>query len=76
MNIRSDAAIRGTMAKEKRLVILSVRVDQPLAEAVRQLAEADDRPVSNYIERLLRQHVAEKGLGVPKPDKPKASRKP
>jgi hypothetical protein len=54
------------MAKEKRLVILSVRVDDTLSEAVRQLAEADSRPISNYVELLLKKHVAEKGIDLGK----------
>jgi hypothetical protein len=58
--------------KEKRIVILSVRVDDALAKAIRELAEADRRPLSNYVEVLLRKHVAEKGLDTDKPKrKPK-----
>ena len=52
------------MAKEKKLVILSVRVDDALAAAVKQLADADSRPVSNYIEVLLRKHVTELGVDL------------
>jgi hypothetical protein len=59
------------MAKEKRLVILSVRVDDALAAAVKLLADADSRPVSNYIEVLLRKHVSEKGVDLSKVEKPK-----
>jgi hypothetical protein len=55
------------MAKEKRVVILSVRVDDTLADAIRKLAEADSRPLSNYIEVLLRKHVTEKGIDIGKP---------
>ncbi len=55
------------MAKEKRIVILSVRVDETLASAIRELADADSRPISNYIEVLLRKHVAEKGVDIGKP---------
>jgi hypothetical protein len=55
------------MAKEKRVVILSVRVDETLANAIRELAEADSRPISNYIEVLLRKHVADKGIDPGKP---------
>jgi hypothetical protein len=57
--------------KEKRDVILSIRVDDALAAAVRQLAEADSRPVSNYVELLLRRHVEERGVNLDK--KPKKS---
>jgi hypothetical protein len=66
------------MAKEKRLVILSVRVSDALAEAVKALAEADTRTISNYIEVLLQKHVAEKGVDLGKPGdrvKPTKSRK-
>jgi hypothetical protein len=58
------------MAREKRLVILSVRVDDALAAAVKQLAEADSRPVSNYIEVWLRKHVTEQGVDLSKMAKP------
>jgi len=57
--------LRG-MAKEKRVVILSVRVDDTLANAIRELADADSRPISNYIEVLLRKHVADKGIDIGK----------
>jgi hypothetical protein len=57
------------MAKEKRLVILSVRVSDALAEAVKALAEADTRTVSNYIENLLKKHVAEHGYDIGEPKK-------
>jgi hypothetical protein len=62
------------MAKEKRLVILSVRVSDALAEAVKALAEADTRTVSNYIEVLLQKHVAEKGVDLSKATKPAKKR--
>jgi hypothetical protein len=58
------------MAKEKRLVILSVRVSDALAEAVKALAEADTRTVSNYVEALLKKHVAEQGIDIGEPKKP------
>jgi predicted transcriptional regulator len=54
------------MAKEKRDVILSIRVDEALARAVRDLADADNRPLSNYVDQLLRTHVAEKGIDLGK----------
>ena len=62
------------MPKEKRLVILSVRVDDALAAAMRELAEADDRPLSNYVERLLRKHAVEQGKDLDKPQKSKGKR--
>ena len=50
-------------------MILSVRVSDTLAEAVKALAEADTRTISNYIEVLLQKHVAEKGIDLSKPAK-------
>jgi hypothetical protein len=55
------------MTQEKREVILSVRVSEDLADAIRGLADADERPLSKYIEMLLRRHASEKGLDVGKP---------
>jgi predicted transcriptional regulator len=54
------------MAKEKRDVILSIRVDDALARVIRELAAADNRPLSNYVDQLLRKHVAEKGIDLSK----------
>ena len=62
------------MAKEKQLVILSVRVDDALAAAIKDLAEADDRPLSNYIERLLRKHAVEQGKELGKAEKAKPAK--
>jgi|KBSSwiStaDraftv2_1062776.scaffolds.fasta_scaffold749273_2 hypothetical protein len=64
------------MAKEKKLVILSVRVDDALAAAVKQLADADSRPVSNYIEVLLRKHVTELGVDLAARPPEKRGQKP
>lgn len=36
---------------------LSITLDENVAQGVRQLAEADDRSVSQYINLLLRQHI-------------------
>jgi hypothetical protein len=67
----------GAMAKGKRLVIMSVRVDDALAAALKQLAEADSRAVSNYVEIVLRKHVTAQGIDLAKQaDKPANPRKP
>ncbi len=65
--------IRDGMKAEKKTVILSVRVDAAVGEAIQAFAEEEDRTVSKYLERLVRKHVAEKqgGDGV----KPKRSAK-
>ena len=57
--------------KGKKTVILSIRVDETVGNAIRDLAADEDRTVSKYLERLVRQHVAEK-LGPPA--KPKKER--
>ena len=36
---------------------VSITLDQSVVEAVRCLAEADDRNFSQYINRVLRQHI-------------------
>lgn len=36
---------------------ISITIDQDLLPRLRALAEADDRPLSQYINLLLRQHV-------------------
>jgi len=36
---------------------MSIRLDPDVREAIEELAAADDRSVSSYINRALRQHV-------------------
>ena len=56
------------MKAEKKTVILSVRVDAAIGEAIQAFAEEEDRTVSKYLERLVRKHVAEKqGVDAAKP---------
>ncbi|MBO0763013.1 MAG: hypothetical protein J2P50_00220 [Hyphomicrobiaceae bacterium] len=62
------------MPKEKRLVVLSTRVDETLAKAIKELAEEDGRPVSSYLERLVLRHAIERGK-MPDPKKAKGARK-
>jgi predicted transcriptional regulator len=45
---------------------MSIRLDPDVRAALEELAKSDDRSVSSYINRVLRQHVE----GIPK--KPKA----
>ena len=48
--------------------VLSARVDDELAQAIKDLAEEDDRLVGHYIERILRKHAIENGR-LPTPEK-------
>ena len=42
----------------KKTVIIHIRVEEDLAEALQRLAEADERKLSPYVARVLRGHVA------------------
>ncbi len=39
---------------------LAFRIPADLKESLQRLADADDRSLSNYVERALRQHVEER----------------
>jgi hypothetical protein len=41
-------------------MVLTTRVDEALGKAIHDLAAAENRNISNYLETLLRQHVADK----------------
>jgi predicted HicB family RNase H-like nuclease len=45
-------------ARELKTEIVHARVDQQLAAAIRRRAAAEDRSVSSYVGRTLRQHFA------------------
>jgi hypothetical protein len=63
------------MQKGKKMSVLSARVDDELAQAIKGLAEEDERLVGHYIERVLRRHAIEKGR-LPAPQKPAKVEKP
>lgn len=44
------------MGMEKR--VLSVRLDEPLIQELKTIAQAENRPLSNLIETILKQYVA------------------
>jgi hypothetical protein len=52
------------MTRGKKLTVLSIRVDDTLAHAIKELAAEDERPVSTYLERIIRQHAKERGKNV------------
>jgi predicted transcriptional regulator len=45
------------MAWDKKDMTVSVRLDEATVKGLKQLAALDDRKLSPYIARLLRQHV-------------------
>jgi predicted transcriptional regulator len=68
------------MQKGKRLVTWSIRVDDELDAVVKRLAEKDLRTVSNYVEMVVRKHLADQGIEVgasaeKRPEKPAKPRK-
>jgi|KBSSwiStaDraftv2_1062776.scaffolds.fasta_scaffold35325_4 predicted DNA-binding protein len=44
---------------DKKTMTLSVRLDPETIEELKQLAKLDDRKVSPYVARLIKQHVEE-----------------
>lgn len=38
---------------------ISITIDEPVYEKIKELAEIDDRGVSSYINLVLRRHLAE-----------------
>jgi hypothetical protein len=47
------------MAKD----ILHMRIEQALKEQLRQLAEKDSRTLTNYIEKVLKEHAGRHSTG-------------
>ena len=48
------------MERSKKLDPISIRLDPDVKAALEGLAQADDRSLSAYINRTLRQHVEDK----------------
>jgi predicted transcriptional regulator len=48
------------MERQKKLDPISIRLDPEVKAAVEKLAKADDRTLSAYVNRILKQHVVEK----------------
>lgn len=46
------------MPREKRDAVVGLRIASALKADLEKLADADDRTLASYIERLLREHVA------------------
>lgn len=46
----------------KKTQPLSHRLDPDIKAALQRLADADDRSLTNYVERILVAHVLDKGL--------------
>ena len=46
-------------------VKVSITLDEDVADSIRQLAEVDDRSLSQYINIILRAHLTAKGQNPP-----------
>lgn len=60
---------------EKKIVMVHIRLEEGVEQAIRRLAERDDRKLATYISRLLKRHAIEEGeyeeLAPAKPAKPR-----
>jgi hypothetical protein len=45
------------MQKEKKMPPTSIRLDPDVHDGIAALAKADERSISSYINRVLRQHI-------------------
>lgn len=55
--VKLRAATTDDMRPTKKLEPLSIRLDPDVRTALESLAAADDRTLSAYVHRLLKQHV-------------------
>jgi predicted transcriptional regulator len=51
---------------DKKTMTVSVRLDEATVKGLKRLAAADDRKLSPYIARLLKQHVEQAEREAPK----------
>jgi predicted transcriptional regulator len=58
------------MAGAKKMIVLSTRVSEEVADKLKKLADAKEWTSSKYIERLIRQHVEEEEAKAKKGRKP------
>jgi len=49
---------------ETRTVTLHIRIEEALADALKAMADADERKISPYVARVLRRHVETDGPAV------------
>jgi hypothetical protein len=57
---------------EKKIVMVHIRLEEPIADALKRLARADDRKLATYVARVLKKHVVAEGAYVESPEpKPK-----
>lgn len=57
-NLQSEPMKKKKAEKDPKSVPFPMRLEAELLEDLRKLAEADERTISDYARRVLRQHVA------------------
>jgi predicted transcriptional regulator len=53
-------------------VVISFKIDEKIKTELQKLAERDQRSLSNYISKILQEHLQAKGIGL---DRKKPSKK-
>jgi hypothetical protein len=48
------------MRKEKRTVVVTIRLGESVVRGLRELAEQDRRKLANYVAMVLEDHLAER----------------
>ena len=46
---------------EKKIVMVHIRLEEPIADALKRLAKADDRKLASYVARVLKRHAIDEG---------------
>jgi hypothetical protein len=71
--------VRMTRRKKKLLEPMSIRLDADVKAALEGFAEDEDRSLSSYVNRVLRDHVervgSKKQIETPKPDAKQEAKK-
>jgi predicted transcriptional regulator len=61
------------MTREKRTMVVTIRLGETTVKGLRELADADRRKLASYLSMVLEDHLAEKQTQT---EKPKGGRKP
>jgi predicted transcriptional regulator len=65
-----------TRRKKKLLEPMSIRLDPDVKAALEGFAEEEDRSLSSYVNRVLRDHVERVGAQKHAPEKPESKQEP
>lgn len=51
------------MRPEKKTMVLTIRIEESVGNALKELAAEDERKLSAYVARVLRRHVKDARVG-------------